>query len=72
MAIARFKQSSMSIADTSNFYDYRQAQAYIFFLLFCRKISIEEIPKSGITKSKTINVKMLTVYLKIGLENTSN
>lgn len=39
-----------------------------YFLYSCGRISKREIPKSGITKSKTMHIKMLTVHPKIDLE----
>lgn len=38
------------------------------FLFSCGRISKREIPKSGITESKTMHIKMLIVHLKIDLE----
>ena len=39
-----------------------------YFLFSCGRISKTEIPKSGITESKTMRIKMLTVHFKIDLE----
>lgn len=44
----------------------------LYFSFSWRWISIGEIPQSGITKSKTLLIKMLTVHLKILLESTLN
>lgn len=61
----------MSSAGTVNFYYYTEAYARVFLPSHGR-ISIGEIPKSGISKSKTMHISMLMVHFQIGLENILN